>query len=268
MAVSSDPLAPGNEGLIARDRGLLNFPEPEAAREAVRRIDLSGNKIRSFPNWLAELVALRELGLDENLDLRWNRLVGADEMIREWKRGGCLVYRCPPDRLSGFNAIFGSVPFERLDRAVSAGVGDDGEFIEKTLPAFLGKGFQQLGLNVNGDVSEFFVFLLAAGFELDAVGAAIAFVTAALHPARLFHALQQGRDGVGIAAHHIRELALSDAFGVAFQQAAHRGKLIWRCSSVRNVTAESLIQTIPGAPQEGRQSPSVRGVDGKIIGLR
>lgn len=95
MAVSSDPLAPGNEGLIARDRGLLNFPEPEAAREAVRRIDLSGNKIRSFPNWLAELVALRELGLDENLDLRWNRLVGADEMIRKWERGGCLVYRCP-----------------------------------------------------------------------------------------------------------------------------------------------------------------------------
>lgn len=143
----------------------------------------------------------------------------------------------------------------------AAGVGDLGEVVEKALALLLREDLEGLGLEVEGDDAEILVRRVAGGKEADAEGAAVGFVGDALHQLHALHALDEGGDGVGVAAHEVGELALGDAGGVALDEGAHDGELVWGDAGVADAAAEGLVEAVPGASQEGGEPAAARRVE-------
>ena len=89
---------------------------------------------------------------------------------------------------------------------------------------------------------------------MDAVGAPVLFVDFALDVAEGFHAFEEGRHGVGVAAHEAGEFALREAGGMAFEHGAHDGELVGRDAGVGDAAAEGLVEIEPAAAQQEREA--------------
>ena len=96
------------------------------------------------------------------------------------------------------------------------------------------------------------------------MGAAIFFVGLTLDQAGCFHSLEQRGHGVGIAAHQLRQFALSQA-GI-LEQGTHHGELIGRDGEMRDAAAKGPVQSVPGAAEQRRQAAALGGVNGQIGG--
>ena len=140
-----------------------------------------------------------------------------------------------------------------------------GEFFKEGFAFGFGQCTEEIGLEVLGDDAEFIEFFPSSGEQKNPVGAPVGLVGLALDPAGFLDALEQRRDGVGVAAHHPRELALREAGGVAFAEGAQHGKLIRRGAGVADAAAEGLVEPVPRASQKQRQSLAFGGVDGEVV---
>ena len=87
----------------------------------------------------------------------------------------------------------------------------------------------------------------------------------ALDPTGFFDALEQRRHGVGVAAHHPRELALRETGGVALAEGAQNSELIGRGAGVADAAAEGLVEPVSRAAQQQRQAFAFGGVDGEVV---
>ena len=88
------------------------------------------------------------------------------------------------------------------------------------------------------------------------MGAPIFFMSASLDQASGLHPFEQGGHGIRIAAHGLRQFALGHV--LLLEQSAHDGELVGCNAQRRNPPAKSLVQAVPGSPQQERQTPALR----------
>jgi len=121
-----------------------------------------------------------------------------------------------------------------------------------------GQNGKNLALQFQRHGANGFVSFAAVRQRHDAMSAAIGFVLLPLDQAARFHALEQGGDGVRIAADEIGDIALSDAFRIGLDQRPQNGELIRSDAGESNAAAKGLVEIKPAAAQKRRQ-PAAAG---------
>jgi hypothetical protein len=139
---------------------------------------------------------------------------------------------------------------------VPAGVGNKGEVVEELFALCFRQDTQDLFLQFESNLAGFDVFPFSGGLQLEAVCAAILFVSFSLDQAGGLHAFQQRCDRVGIAGDEMRKFALGNAF--VLKEGAQHGKLVGRNFEMGNAAAKSLVETVPGAPEQRGQALAFR----------
>ena len=135
---------------------------------------------------------------------------------------------------------------------IPAGIRDQGEVLEEFFALCFRQDTQDLFLQFESDRAGFDVFLFSGGLKLESVGATILLMRLSLDQAGGLHAFEQRCDGVGITGDQMREFALGNAF--VFEQGAQHGELVGSDFEMGDTAAKSLVETVPGAPEQGGQA--------------
>ncbi len=131
----------------------------------------------------------------------------------------------------------------------AASVADEGEVFEEFLaPAWRQHG-KDVGLQIDGDLADLLIFLFAEWLKIDAIGAPVLLVDFALHVTEGLHPFEEGRHGIGVAAHEAGEFTLGQPGGIAFEDGAHDGELVGRDAGVGDAAAEGLVEVEPATAQ-------------------
>jgi hypothetical protein len=93
------------------------------------------------------------------------------------------------------------------------------------------------------------------------VSATIALVRGPMNPSRSFHAQNEGANGVRIAADFTGHVALGEAGFFVLKQGAQDGELVGCNANGRDAAAESLVQTVPGVPEQNGHAAARGSVD-------
>lgn len=124
------------------------------------------------------------------------------------------------------------------------------ELLEEGFAIFCGQVLEHIVLELEGDAAEFFEFCLAFFGELEAAGAAVIGVGGADEELLIFHAADEGGDGIGVAAHGAGELGLGEAGGVEFVEVTEDRVLVWGAAGMGDSAAEGLVEAVPGTSEE------------------
>ncbi|MFM1942630.1 MAG: hypothetical protein RI897_1612 [Verrucomicrobiota bacterium] len=126
--------------------------------------------------------------------------------------------------------------------------------MEEGFAIFLGQVLEHIVLELEGDTAEFFEFCLAFFGELEAAGASVVGVGGADEELLVFHAPDEGGDGIGVATHGAGELGLGEAGGVEFVEVTEDGVLVRGAAGMGDSAAEGLVEAVPGASEEDGQA--------------
>ena len=141
---------------------------------------------------------------------------------------------------------------------VVAGVGNKGEVFEEGGALAFGEDGEDFALEFEREGADVFIGGAAAGKEADGMGAAVFFMFGALDEAIGFHAFEEAGDGVGIAADEFGEGALGEPLAFVLDEGAEDGELVGGDAGVVNAAAKGLVESIPAAPEQGRQAAASR----------
>jgi hypothetical protein len=135
-----------------------------------------------------------------------------------------------------------------------AGIADHFQFGQERVPAIFGESGKDLRLELEGELFRAREDLHALFQDDDAMRAPVTLMEFSGDQARFLHARKSGSDGVGVAGHEVRNLALGEAGRITFVEPSEDAELVRGDSQVGHSLAKSLIESIPGAPQQGRQT--------------
>ena len=164
------------------------------------------------------------------------------------------------NRWAELNAgLFRNAPFRRPLCRRSAGIRNRGQIFQKPLTFLRGQFAQDFLLHGHSQLPRCQVGALAVGPQPKTIGPAILFVRLSLDQPCSFHSLQQGCDRIGVAAHKLRQFALSDT--LVFQQSPHNRKLIGRHTQMRDAPSKGLVQPVPRPSKQQWQASPFRRID-------
>lgn len=149
-----------------------------------------------------------------------------------------------------------------------AGIGDQGEVLEKFFAVSFREAAEDFGLEFEGEGTEGLIGLAAMREEANTMGAAVGFMRGALEEAIGFHPFQEGGDCVRIAGDEFGDLTLAEAFRIRFDQGSEYRELVGCDFQMKNAAAKGLVKTVPGAAQERGETAAFRCVEGQGKGKR
>ncbi len=121
---------------------------------------------------------------------------------------------------------------------------------------------KDLGLQGQRDFSREPIFVLALGQEFDSMCAPVFFVRFALDKACCFHPFEERSDGVWITADKLGKLPLAESASIFFQEGSQDGELVGGNAEMGDAAAKSLVDSIPGSPEQGRQPSALWRIHG------
>lgn len=141
--------------------------------------------------------------------------------------------------------------------------GDPFQLAEEPFAVVGLEDLEDLGLEGDGDDAAGVELGVPCGKDSDPVGASVGFVGETFDPARGLHPFEEGSDGIGIGGHERGEFALGETVGVGLDEGAEGGELVRGDAGMGDATAEALVESVPGFPEERGEATDLGG---RILG--